>query len=106
MVYSLWRYFDANPKKCAAFLAALDEANGFINCDRRAVAQIYLRVAKVKTTGVELLRILDDPDTAFTVVPNGVLKFVEFMGRAGTINIKPETWTDLFAPVAHRLNGS
>src|SRR5215831_14778192 len=42
MTYTSRRFFDANPKLCAAFIAAMDEANALIARDKPRAAQIYL----------------------------------------------------------------
>src|SRR5438874_1949817 len=50
MAYTSRRFYEANPKLCAAFVAAMDDANALIAKDRKRAAQIYVEVAKVKTT--------------------------------------------------------
>ena len=106
MAHTTRRFHDANPKLSKAFIAALDEATKFIAKDKRAAARIYQGLAKVKGSEAELMRILDDPDTHYTVTPEGVMKFADFMHRVGTIRAKPQHWRDLFFPEIHDLPGS
>lgn len=55
-------------------------------------------MAAVKTSEDQILRILNDPDTHYTVTPEGVMQYATFMQRVGTIRAKPETWKDVFVP--------
>src|SRR6266853_724302 len=100
MTYTTRRFFEANPKLCAAFIAAMNEANALIARDSKKAAAIYLAVSKQKSTPDEIIRILADPNSKFSTVPNGTMKYAEFMSRVGTIKAKPATWKDLFfAPI-------
>lgn len=104
--YTTRRFHDQNPKLCAAFLAALEEAHEFIRKHPKETAALYTRVAKVKALESELLKILSDPDTRFTTTPEGVMKFADFMYRVKTIAAKPSSWKELFFPEVHGLPGS
>jgi NitT/TauT family transport system substrate-binding protein len=106
MSYSTKRFYEANPKLSAAFVAAVDEAARFIAADKRAAAQIYLDLAKVKTTEDEMLRMLNDPETKYAAAPNGVMTYASFMADIGTLKLKPADWKNLFFPPVHGLPGS
>jgi len=106
MTYTTRRFFEANPKLCAAFIAAMSEANALIAKDSKKAAQIYLAVSKQKSTADEIIRILADPNSKFSTVPNGTMKYAEFMSRVGTIKAKPATWKDLFFAPMHGAAGS
>ena len=98
MAYTTRAFHERNPKLCAALIAAVDEAGRLIARDKRAAARIYNEVAAVKTSEDQILRILNDPDTHYTVTPEGVMQYATFMQRVGTIRAKPETWKDVFVP--------
>ena len=51
-------------------------------------------------------KILKDPENVFTLTPNNVMKYVEFMSRVGSIKVKPDSWKDLFFPEVHEKLGS
>jgi NitT/TauT family transport system substrate-binding protein len=106
MTYTSRRFYEANPKLCAAFVAALDEANALIARDRRKAAEIYLAVSKQKATAGEIVKILEDPNSRFSTVPDGTMKYAEFMFRVGTIKAQPADWKELFFPPIHRAAGS
>ncbi|HVP88351.1 MAG TPA: ABC transporter substrate-binding protein [Casimicrobiaceae bacterium] len=106
MTYASRRFFEANPKLCAAFIAALNEANLLIAKDSRKAAEIYLTVSKQKATADEIVKILSDPNSKFSTVPQGTMKYAEFMARVGTIKAKPTDWKELFFPSVHAAGGS
>jgi len=106
MTYTSRRFFEANPKLCAAFIAALNEADALIAGDRNKAASIYLAVSKQKSSAAEILKILNDPNSRFSTVPDGTMKYAEFMARVGSIKARPASWKDLFFPPLHTLAGS
>ncbi len=100
------KFYTANPKTYAAFLAALQEATDIINKDKRAAAELYIRITKDKSPVEELLKIMNDPGNEYSLVPKGNMPMVEFMYRIGTIKVKPDSWKDLFFPNVHSQPGS
>src|SRR6202048_3792283 len=100
------KFFEANPKLCGAFIAAMNEANALIAKDSRRAAEIYLAISKQKSSPDEIIRILADPNSKFSTVPNGTMKYAELMSRVGTIKAKPATWKDLFFPPMYGAAGS
>src|SRR5438132_10985824 len=50
MAYTTRRFYEANPKLCAAFILAMHEANALIARDKKKAADIYLAVSKQKST--------------------------------------------------------
>jgi NitT/TauT family transport system substrate-binding protein len=101
------KFYDANPKVCAAVVAALDEANAFIKANPRQAAEIYIAMAKEKRSTLdEMEKMVSDPDVDYTTTPINVMKFVEFMNLAGTMKKKPGSWKDLFFPIAYEKPGS
>jgi NitT/TauT family transport system substrate-binding protein len=106
LTYSLKSWHDANPKTAAAFLAALQKADEFIARDKPAAAAIYMKLAHVKTSEEETMTVLNDPDTIYTPVPNGIMTYAGFMSRVGLIKAKVDKWQDVFFPEAHHLPGS
>jgi NitT/TauT family transport system substrate-binding protein len=100
------RFHDANPRTTAAFLAALREAISMINRDKRAAAETYLEMSGDKKSSVEdIVALLDDPETEFTMTPKSVMRFGRFMHRIGTLKTLPESWKDVFFPEIHQLPG-
>jgi len=106
MAHTTRRFHDANPKTVAAFLAALDEACRFVTDDKPAAAKIYANAANVKTSEALVLRILEDPENKYAIVPVGMMKFADFMHRVGLMKTAPDSWKDLFFAEIHDLPGS
>jgi NitT/TauT family transport system substrate-binding protein len=106
VVYSLKRFADKNPTLIKAFMAAQDQANAYIAADRKGAAETFLRVSKIRMPLAMVEKILADPDTRFSSTPNGVMRYAEFMHRAGTIRTLPRKWTDLFVSELADRHGS
>lgn len=106
MAYTSRKFYEASPKLCAAFIAAMNEANALIAKDPKKAAEIYLAVSKQKGSVDEIIRILNDPNSKFSTVPDGTMKYAEFMFRVGTIKAKPASWKDLFFPPIYGVAGS
>ncbi len=87
-------------------LAALQEATDIINKDKRAAAELYIRVTKDKSPVEEILKIMNDPGNEYSLIPKGNIPMVEFMYKIGSIKVKPESWKDLFFPNVHSQPGS
>ena len=101
------KFHDANPKVTAAVYAALDEACGFINKEPRQSAEIYIRMANEKRSGLDqMAEMISDPDNAWTTTPQNAMRYVEFMHKVGTVKKLPASWRDLFMPEVHELKGS
>jgi NitT/TauT family transport system substrate-binding protein len=101
------KFYDANPKTCAAVVAALEEANAWIKANPRKAAEIYMTMAKEKRSTLdEMEKMVADPDVDYTTTPVGVMKFIEFMNLAGTVKKRPNSWKDLFFPTAYEKPGS
>jgi NitT/TauT family transport system substrate-binding protein len=106
LVWTTTKFRNENPKVYAAFTAALDEAIGMINKDKKWAAEAYLRISKDKDTVEDVLKMLNDPEVKFTTTPQNVIKYVDFMNKIGSIKAKPASWKDLFFPNVHNLPGS
>ena len=74
--------------------------SNIINQDKRAAAELYIRVTKDKTSVDDMLKIMNDTgnEYAFDVTPPGDMVTIQFMHAIGSIKVKPETWSDLLFP--------
>lgn len=106
MVAANAKFQQSSPNAYAAFLAALQEATDFINRDKRAAAETYLRVTKDKMPIDELLAIMNAPGVEFVLTPRNIVPLAEFMYKTGSIKVKPASWKDMFFPSAHGMAGS
>jgi NitT/TauT family transport system substrate-binding protein len=106
MAFTTEQFRAANPKLTAGFVAAMKEAIEFIAANKQEAARIYVQAARVKSPEAEILRIIDDPDLRFTLAPEGIMIYADFMHRVGLLKVKPATWKDVFASELHGLPGN
>jgi NitT/TauT family transport system substrate-binding protein len=106
VVWTTSKFRNENPKLYDAFGKALDEAMTFINKDRKAAAEAYLRISKDKDSVADILAMLNDPQIVFTTAPLNIMRYANFMAKIGMIKVKPDSWKDLFFPNVHGLAGS
>jgi NitT/TauT family transport system substrate-binding protein len=101
------KFHDANPKICAAVLAAQKEANAFIAAEPRKTADIYLSMTGEKQVGPDQFAAwLRDPDVEYTTVPLQTMAFAEFMKKVGRIKRTAPRWQDMFFEESHDVAGS
>ncbi len=94
------KFYTTNPKSYQAYLSALKEATDFINKDKRAAAQLYIRVTKDKSSADDILKIMTAPGNEYNYnqTTDGDMRIVEFMHKIGSIKVKAESWKDLLFP--------
>ncbi|MBF9235442.1 ABC transporter substrate-binding protein [Microvirga alba] len=92
------KFTDTNPKMTQAFIDAMDDANTLIASDKKLAAEIYAKTSAVKVDPADVQGMIEDKDARFTTTPEGVMKFAEFMHKAGSIKVKPATWSEMFVP--------
>ncbi len=100
------RFRRDNPALYAAFLAALGDAIQAVNDDPAAAAAIYRKATGEGGSEQEIVEMLRDPATRFTLTPENVMPYVAFMQRAGSVRTAAQSWTELFFPEVHGLPGS
>lgn len=106
-LYSTSKFREANPRTFKAVLAAFSEAIDFINKDKRAAAEIYLKVSGDKKSAVaDIQKQLEDPNMVFTTTPRNIQKYADFMYEVGSIKVKASSWKDIYFPEVHNLPGS
>ena len=106
VVWTTSKFRNENPKLYAAFVSALEEATAYINKDKTAAAEAYLRISKDKDSVADILAMLNDPAIVFTMAPQNIMAYANFMAKIGMIKAKPESWKDMFFPNVHGLAGS
>lgn len=100
------QFRDKNPALYKALVAAFQEATEMLNKDVKPAAQYWIDDVKSKLTVERVAEIASGKEVKWTMVPEGTLKYAEFMHAVGSIKIKPATWKDLFFPEVYALPGS
>lgn len=106
VVWAHKKFHDANPKTYAAVFAALEEAIAFINKDKRAAAELYVKASKSKEPVDVIYGYLTKEPISYTTTPLNITKYSDFMYETGSISTKPKSWKDLFFSNVHRKQGS
>jgi len=106
VAYTTEAFRNNNPKTYAAFVAALRETIEYINKDPRAAAKDYLEASKDPITLDEAVDMIIDPGAKFTLAPQNVMTFANFMFKQGLIKLRPASWKDMFFPEIHDAPGS
>jgi len=106
LVVASERFKEKNPKTYDAFVAGYSDAVDWINNNKKAAAEFYVRVNKTKESVENVLKQLNDPEIEFTLTPKKIMNYAEFMNKVGTIKIKPESWKDMCHTNLHALPGS
>ena len=106
VLYTTTRFQKDNPKLTQAVLGALDEAQKYITNNRKEAAEIYLRITKDTDPVEDIVKMLSDPKVEYSLTPQGLMAFADFMHRIGTIKTKPASWKALFLPQVHDLPGN
>jgi NitT/TauT family transport system substrate-binding protein len=99
VVFASKRLVDAEPALVRAFLGALDEANRLIAQDRQAAAAIYVASSGLDVSRDHVMQMLAAPESRFSVWPEQLMEYVDFLYMVGTIKAKPRTWNDMFVPM-------
>lgn len=106
MVWATKKFRDENPKSYKAVVAALKEATDAINADKKRAAEVYVAAGGGKENVDKLLAIMNDPQVRYTMAPDRILPYAQFMHQVGTLKNRPESWKDMFFPEVHSLPGS
>ena len=106
MVWSTSKFRVENPRSYKSVLDALREATDMINANKRKAAELYVAEGGGKENVDKILALMNDPQIRYTLVPERLLPFAQFMHQVGTLKTKPASWKDLFFPDIYELSGS
>jgi NitT/TauT family transport system substrate-binding protein len=106
MLWGTDKFRTENPKTYKAVLDALREATDWINAHPKEAAELYVKDTGNKESPADVEKMVRDPEIHFTLTPERILPFAQFMNDVGTIKNRPGSWTDLFFPEVHDLKGS
>ncbi len=100
------KFRDNNPVLYKALIAALKEATGIINKDKKAAGGLWIEDSKSKLSPEMVGKIVSGPQVRWTMTPEATMKFADFMAGVGTLKVKADSWKDYFFPDVYDLNGS
>ncbi len=97
MISTTQKFQDQNPKVYAAFVKALKEAQTLIMQNKEAAVKVLLdSMGGGAGSAGDMLAILNDPTTKYTLQPENVMKYALFMHEIGSLKNRPATIGDLF----------
>jgi NitT/TauT family transport system substrate-binding protein len=100
------RFREKNPVLYKALIAALKEATGIVDKDRKKAAGYWIEDVKSKLPLDKITAVISGPQVRWTMAPENAMKFATFMASVGSIKEAPKSWKDMFFPEIHDLNGS
>jgi NitT/TauT family transport system substrate-binding protein len=106
MVWATKKFRDENPKTYKAVVDAMKEATDSVNADKKRAAEIYVREGGGKESVDKILKLMSDPQVKYTMAPENVLPYAQFMHKIGTLKNEPKSWKDLFFADIHDMAGS
>lgn len=105
--WSTEKFRSENPRTFAAVFEALKEAMANLNADKRRAAELYVTKESGGKDSVEdIYKLVTDPEVIYTMTPNGLLKFTDFLHAIGVIKVAPTNWKELVFPELHGEQGS
>ncbi len=98
MISTTQKFHDQNPKVYAAFVAALKESQEMIMKDKPGAVKVLLESMGGANAGSaeDMLAILNDPTTKYTIKSENVMKYANFMNSIGSLKNKPASIDELF----------
>jgi NitT/TauT family transport system substrate-binding protein len=105
-VWAMGRYRSGNPEIMAAFIAALNRAMGMIKDDPEGMAELWIADQGSRLSKDDAVKIIRDPENAWTTTPQKIMAFAAFMHRNGSIRVRPERWQDIYVEDIAHLPGS
>ena len=106
LMWAKQEFADKNPKTFAAVYAALEEAMAFISANPREAAERWKKVENAKLPIEMIEKIIRDPENKWTVAPQSIMIYANFMNKVGSIKAKPADWKEIFFPAVHSKEGS
>ena len=108
MISTTQKFHDQNPKVYAAFVAALKEAQDMIAKDKEGAVKVLLESMGGSNAGSaeDMMAILNDPTTKYTLKPENVMKYANFMNSIGSLKNKPVAIDELFFKGADLAGGN
>jgi NitT/TauT family transport system substrate-binding protein len=106
ILFGTKKFVEANPKATQVVVEAVTDAVNFINGNKRAAAEIYLRMSRDKSSVDEIVRQLSDNTLVFTTTPHNFMTYANFLHGIGRIKNLPSSWKDVFFSNIYALPGS
>jgi NitT/TauT family transport system substrate-binding protein len=102
LVFTSEDFYTNNPLLSSAVIAAIDEADKWINADKKRAAELYLKASKSKEPLSLIEKILNNADNVYAIKPlPNITVFSDFLFDTGAIKTKPQSWKELVFDKLH-----
>ncbi len=112
VAYVTQKWKNENPKAYLATVGALEDAMAFIDKEKMAAAEIYVKHTKSKLSAEQIYKWLQAEDSKgrpvnyFGPAPSRSLMLADYMYQDKLLSRKPESWKDYFWDNLYSLSGS
>lgn len=106
VAYTSKKFIEQNPKTAQVVLAAIAEATDIIKNDPKRAAETYLKAENSSLSADAVEVMIKDPENVFTMTPQHIMKFVDFMTETGMVKSPANSWKDLFTSLIADKPGS
>ena len=100
------RFREQNPVLYKALFAAMQEATGIVNKDKRGAAQLWITDSHSTLPLPFVEQIVGGAQVRWTTVPENTMTFARFMVTNGMLKTAPQSWRDYFFPEIYAVDGS
>ena len=100
LIWAKSDFVENNPKTIAVLMAALDEAMTFVRENPQEAAKIWMGAESTNLTEEEVVALITDPRVTWSITPEGIGPYLEYMTRAGLITTDVTDWKEVFFPTA------
>lgn len=106
VIWTTEKFREDNPKIYEAFIAAQEEATEWVNANKREAAELYLKASNSSDSIDFIHDIITDDSVEFLMSPKNTTKYSDFLHEVGAIDVKPDSWKDMFFDNVHQSEGS
>ncbi len=100
LIWAKNEFVENNPKTVAVLMAALEEAMTFIRENPEEAAKIWMGAESTNLSLEEVVELITDERVTWSVTPEGIAPYLEYMTRAGLIQTEVTDWKEVFFPTA------
>lgn len=100
------RFAERNPQATQAVAKALEQATQWIEAHPSEAAALYIASSHSREDPAFVLKQLRDPDIGFSVVPERLWSYADFMFTTGVAKARARDWKELTFPTLHDRQGS
>jgi NitT/TauT family transport system substrate-binding protein len=106
LLFTTAKFEREDPKAIEALVKALRDAQSLIKDNKDKAADIYIAASGSSSMSkADVLELLNDPGIQYTLTPQKMMAYANFMTRIGTLKVTPDSWKDLFFTYIHNQPG-